>query len=175
MGSPKVAVRIPGGLTLGESAVRRLASVCARVVLAGESPGLPEALGRFPVVPDIRPGRGPLGGIEALLRSGLDEAYLVLPCDLPLVSESILLRLVERAAGGPAVCRVEGSGTFEPFPLVVPAMALSVLESMLGGGSLAVRRFVDGISPRFLDLPSEAGVCFRNVNEPGDLPGGTPP
>jgi molybdopterin-guanine dinucleotide biosynthesis protein A len=54
-------------------------------------------------------------------------------------------------------------------------MALSVLESMLGGGSLAVRRFVDGISPRFLDLPSEAGVCFRNVNEPGDLPGGTPP
>lgn len=51
-----------------------------------------------PVIEDIHPGCGPLGGIEAALTASNSEWNLFVPVDLPLLPPVFLKYLMERAA-----------------------------------------------------------------------------
>jgi len=169
MGSPKVALPLPNGEIMGERLVRLLSLVCRDVVLVGEAPPLPGALASLPLIHDIRPDRGPLGGLEALLSSGMDTAYLALPCDLPLMLPSLLFRLAAVSEEGAAVCRVGGVERYEPFPLLLTADLLPQIERALDAGRHGVYTFLREIVPHVVELDRSREFCFRNVNRPADL------
>jgi len=154
---------------MGERLVRILSLVCRNVVLVGEAPPLPGALASLPLIPDRRPDRGPLGGLEALLSSGRDTAYLALPCDLPLMLPSLLYRLATVSEGRAAVCRLGGAERYEPFPLLLTADLLPPVERVLDAGRYSVYAFLREIGPRVVELARSREICFRNVNRPADL------
>jgi molybdopterin-guanine dinucleotide biosynthesis protein A len=93
MGRPKAQLRL-GGATLLERQVRLLASVCGQVVVVGANVDAPSGV---PLIPDIFPGRGPLGGIHAALAASRTEFNLIVACDLPFLSRRLLLGLVHLA------------------------------------------------------------------------------
>jgi len=167
MGKPKAALRLPNGETMGERAVALLRDLCRDVLLLGTAP-LPEGIADLPRIEDRRPGEGPLAGLEALLASGRDTAYLVIPCDMPLLDESILRLLVRSDPERSALFAAPGS-SFHPFPLRINSSAGPDLTRFLEEGGRTMRRFLESLSPRFLTLPAEAAGSFRNVNEQADL------
>ena len=100
MRGPKADVVLEGSSLL-DRAVSAMLEVLEDVVVVSSRPVGPVDL---PLIPDITPGAGPLGGVEAALvyaeSSGHDGA-LVLACDLPLVGPE-LLRAVVAASDQPS-------------------------------------------------------------------------
>lgn len=168
MGEPKAGLLLPDGETMGGRVARILSFVCREVVLLGP-PGTPGAPPGLPFIADLRPGRGPLAGIEALLASGRGRSYLVVPCDQPLLLPSMLRALAAAAEGGAAAYRLPGREEPEPLPLALPASALPLAAESLDAGQASLRAFVRRLRPRVLEVSPARAICFRNVNEPPDL------
>jgi molybdenum cofactor guanylyltransferase len=160
MGRAKYALRWGGG-TMIDVVAAALGQVCRKVVVVGGEPQT-----SLPSVADLRSGQGPLGGIEALLASGLDSQYLVCPCDLPLVTGSLLERLTGGEAASAAVFRVEGEPGFRPLPARVPVQALEAVRAHLDRGQRAVHELLRGLRPQEVILPAADAHQLADLNTP---------
>ncbi len=108
-----------------------------RATIAGADESSHASLASFaPVVDDVEPGLGPLGGICAALRSTSAHYAVFLSVDLPLLPSSLVVYLLRRArASGLAVTVVSVAGFSETFPAVVDRAALGSLEASLHAGT----------------------------------------
>ena len=79
---------------------RAVCAAAGSVTLVGPREQL-AALG-LPVAPDLRPGQGPLAGIEAALASTPAEWALIVACDMPRLSAALLGGLVSAARSSDA-------------------------------------------------------------------------
>jgi molybdopterin-guanine dinucleotide biosynthesis protein A len=127
MGTDKALLSLAGKPLIAH-AVAKLSRVCADVYILGANPAL---AGYAPLVPDIHPGDGPVGGIEAALTHTSRDWNLILPVDVPFLPSAILrtlagattepARVAMFAAGGrpqPAVCLLHRQ--------IVPSIAAAV-------------------------------------------------
>ncbi len=64
----------------------------------------------LPVAPDLRPGEGPLAGIEAALASSAADWALIVACDMPRLSAPLLAGLVAAARSSKADAVLAASG-----------------------------------------------------------------
>jgi molybdopterin-guanine dinucleotide biosynthesis protein A len=158
MGRPKHELKLPDGRTMLEVVAGVLREVCARVVVTGD---IETDLQR---VVDLRPDQGPLGGIEAILASGLDAQYLVCPCDMPLVTGPLLQRLTGPADGGATVFQIEGEDSVRPLPARISADLLETVAALLDAQQRAVHRLMGSIETEVVTItPAECGH-LANVN-----------
>ena len=68
-----------------------------------------------PVVEDVYPQRGPLGGIHAALRHSISELNLMLAVDLPFVEPGFLHYLISQARESRATITVpQAAGRWQP-------------------------------------------------------------
>jgi molybdopterin-guanine dinucleotide biosynthesis protein A len=169
-GRPKGLLGLPGGQTFVErlSDAMAGAGVQERVISSGD-PGIYSFTG-LRVIPDLTPGRGPLGGIEAALHHFANRAdgVLFVPCDMPNFGSSEMVRLKEHfRRGRHRVVMAESSEGF------VHSLCGIVRVDTLGDVARAVR---DG-RLRPLELWQELGLervrfddpgPFVNVNTPAD-------
>lgn len=134
-GSPKALARFRGE-TLAERAERLLGEVCDEVIVVGKrADDLP-----FPVLDDGTMSRAPVHGVIAGLRQARNEAVVMLPVDVPLVTPGALRALGEAAAVPSA--RI-------PLPGAYPRKLLPALEQRVAAGELSLR----GVNPVTLELP----------------------
>jgi molybdopterin-guanine dinucleotide biosynthesis protein A len=161
MGTPKHALPL-GGRTMIDRVTGALARVCARVVVVGGPPGAAPAL---PRVQDRRAEQGPLSGIESLLASGIDEAYLVCPCDMPLVDEELLIALT-RGAGPVAVLQLAGERVPRPLPIRIDRAVLPQVRALLDSERRAVRGLL--ALAEVIEAPAAWAERLADVNTPGE-------
>ena len=135
-------------MTLAERAWHALAWCDERLAVgkAGEL-ALP-----FPVLDDEAEERAPILGLRAGLRAARQELCLVLPVDVPLVTEAALRRLV----------RERGVPQTGPLPGVYLRSQLPVVEARIASGDLSLQ----GLNPRTVVLDER---LLANVNTPADL------
>lgn len=136
MGEDKARLRI-GGRSLLEIAVGKLGEVCSEVSVVG---GGETGLSGVKVIPDLRPGCGPMGGMEAALRDAGGSWAMFLPVDMPMVPVGLLRALRDRWTGG-AEARVsfaEVDGRPQPLLSAMRAEVLPWLERSLSSGSYKV-------------------------------------
>ncbi len=169
-GRPK-SEAVLGGVPLLARARRALAPVCSTVVV-----------GRPPELPDLRPGMGPLGGIEAGLAwadaMGAD-GVAVLACDLPVVGAATMARLVEawRSAPAPREAVCVADDPLQPLCGVWGVDALGAVGRALDAQRAGARDFVRDYPHRRLiraqELADPLGLMgdqlLHNVNVPDDL------
>src|SRR5262249_33478020 len=102
MGTDKSLLRF-GDSTLIESAVRRMLSVTSDVTIVSPRDDLAKYA---PVIHDVYPDRGPLGGIHAALTSSSHELNLMFAVDMPLVQSRLLKELLDVAEKSQAAVTV---------------------------------------------------------------------
>ncbi len=86
MGADKSLLRL-AGRPLIEHAVTKLRRICVEVHILTNNPAL---AGYAPVVGDIHPDCGPIGGIEAALAHSVHDWNLIVPVDVPFLPAAIL-------------------------------------------------------------------------------------
>jgi molybdopterin-guanine dinucleotide biosynthesis protein A len=86
MGTDK-SLLLLAGKPLIQQAVTKLGRVCAEVHILSANPAL---AAYAPLVPDIHPGCGPIGGIEAALAHSPHDWILILPVDVPFLPTALL-------------------------------------------------------------------------------------
>lgn len=171
MGSDKSFLEIDGE-TLLQRAMRVLRSVTDDVSIVGSA----EKFGGLaPVLEDVYPECGPLGGIHAALSATRAERNLVVAVDLPFVSPELLRFLLDRARECHAVVTVPRvAGRYQPLCAVyrlgfcgIAAEALARQANKIDAlfAKVPLRVLEEGELRRFAFPPA----MFDNLNTPADL------
>jgi molybdopterin-guanine dinucleotide biosynthesis protein A len=82
----------PGGASVLDRQLTRLRRVVDRTIIIANDAERFSGTG-VPVIPDVLPGHGALGGLYTAVHAGT-EFTLVVACDMPFVSEPLLAHLV---------------------------------------------------------------------------------
>jgi molybdenum cofactor guanylyltransferase len=152
------------GHALVEDVAERVRKVAGNVALVGR----PERYGNlgYECLPDLRPGSGPLAGIEAALASGRAEFNLILACDMPGIETQRLKELLRGAIESDALCRVvrDAQGMVHPLCGVYRSGCLAAVKRALDEKRLRARDLVSELRGELFEL---SGV-LDNVNTPED-------
>lgn len=160
MGAEKAHLSLPAGPTMLESAVSILKQVCAHsVVVGGEGqPG--------PAISDRRAGHGPLGGIEALLSSGIDDEYLVVPTDMPYLNPGLLRTLLQPTDAVATLFAIEGDTRTQTLPLRISAEAIDLVSASLDSGRRELHLLLADLECTTVVLSqAEARRVLVNIND----------
>jgi molybdopterin-guanine dinucleotide biosynthesis protein A len=103
-----------------------------------------------------------------LLVSGTDTQYLVCPCDLPLVTATLLRRLTRPTDFVATVFQVEGEADFWPMPVRVSVQSLKAIQTSLDLGRRAVHDLVRALGPEVIAVSRDEAAALANVNTPDD-------
>src|SRR5579863_3311455 len=172
MGSDKAFLELAGSSLLSR-ALAQARALTSEVRIVGD----PAKFSAFaPVVPDVYPNRGPLGGIHAALASSSTDFNLILAVDLPFLDPRFLEYLVATAQSADAVVTVPSAvGHLHPLCAVYRKPFAIAAERSLTEGRNKVDALFSAISARIIaeDELAAAGfspAIFRNLNTPAYLP-----
>ncbi|MBM4284940.1 MAG: molybdenum cofactor guanylyltransferase [Deltaproteobacteria bacterium] len=128
----------------------------------------------LPLLTDLVPAQGPLGGLETALFYAATPLVLAAPVDTPLLAPALLTALAGRAPRLSRPALVCGSDRdLQPFPGLYAVRLLPRLRAFLREDR-RLRVFVRQIRPQFLP-PEEVrrldpqGLSFLNCNTPEAL------
>jgi molybdopterin-guanine dinucleotide biosynthesis protein A len=170
MGRDKAAIEI-GQTPLLARMVALARRFCPLVAVSGRDPSA--LVPGVPWFPDQTPGLGPIGGIlTALDRFG--KPCLVLSCDLPLLDEATLDRLLaawrHRAPGTVMTTFLQReTGFIEALIAVYEPEAAPLLRKALAGGCRKLSRAIPPERRTCVDYSVKDGRPFFNVNTPKEL------
>ena len=159
MGRDKADLRF-GASTLLEHALERLRSSGFEPGVAGSQAGAPAlASPRTPIVPDLFPQTGPLGGIaSALLTLGTrpSQPVLFVAVDLPLLPGFFLESLFDRAqSSGARVTLPQWNGRPQPLCIALESSLGPALAGAVTGGDRKIMRVLRSL------VPDAHFDCFR--------------
>ena len=165
MGRDKALLELDGAALVARAA-RCVAEAAGTVAVVGD----PRRYGQFgwPVVADLRPGDGPLAGIEAALDSPYAAEWnLIVACDMPHLDRALLARLLAEARLHNPDCVVTRTARgVEPLCAVYRRSFLNVARQELDAGQRKVRDAFAGLQVIHLWIDDEGAVT--NVNTPDE-------
>ncbi len=168
MGTPKSAVRLSSGLTMIEHVYLALSQVCTQIVFVGHGDGISAALlARGIHLNDEIPDLGPMGALDALLSSDIDEKYVVTPCDLFRATPDLYRLLDKRCPGSPLLLRHLGG--IEPIIGIYQASLLPAIRQRMSRRALSIRGLVASCETGYVDVPVHLRQALSNANRPQDL------
>jgi molybdopterin-guanine dinucleotide biosynthesis protein A len=195
MGRDKALVDF-GGQPLIQRVIQRIRPMCSSLVIVANDTHAYEQFG-VPVIPDIFPGKGPLGGIYSALRAAREPHVLAVACDMPFLNRNLLQYLysisgsydvvIPRAhdlssktphAGGQAAPNPERKLAkdvdFHPMHGVYSKQCVQAMETRLQSGDLRLVSFVEEVQARIvgpeeIDRFDPRHLSFFSINTPIDL------
>lgn len=166
MGRTKALIEVDGVPMARRVADALRAAGCADVVLVGGDADELGSLG-VPIVADLFPGEGPVGGVVTAMRHFQGRDVVVVPCDVPYLDPATVEQLCSASDASDDEVIVARTDRIEPMCALWRAEALSATETAFGHGTRALHAVLDILSTRAVDVSASA---LRNVNVPGDLP-----
>ncbi len=171
MGRDKLPLRL-GGATLLDRVYEVLSSRCTEVLVVGEGDYAPAGARR---IPDLRPGEGPLAGIEAGLLAASHRSIFVAAGDMPFLTGELVGGLLGFLSGSTqAVVPDIGLGLHPLCAAYAREVRLEVSAAQ-DGGVRSVREFLQGLPGVMYVGESELrrfgdpALLLTNVNSPEDL------
>jgi molybdopterin-guanine dinucleotide biosynthesis protein A len=124
------------------------------------------------VHPDRVADLGAIGGIDTALTMAAGDRVIIVACDLPFLSESLLAELVRRASTGDGAW-VRGAHGIEPLLACYrrhasPAVRAAIAAGQLAARGLATRLRMLEIGPDELARYGAESLLLSNVNTPED-------
>ncbi len=124
-------------------------------------------------IPDLRPGLGPLAGLEAALAHSRYDRVLLLACDMPLVSRRLIRYMTGLFSWAPCVIPQPASG-LEPLHAIYHRSLLPLVRRALDNNWLSMTSFVETLPARIIRSEEISMLkidknCFRSANTPLEL------
>ena len=153
-------------------AAQTLARIFTDLLLVTNTPETYRFLG-WPTTGDIHPGRGPLAGIHAALRTIRTEQAFIAACDMPRLNAGLIAFLCRLPGSWDAALPWLDTGP-EPLCAVYRKSCLPVIEKQLAEGrgkiQLALRQLKLRTVSEAEILPLTGDLlAFHNINRTDDL------
>jgi len=170
LGFPKEMLRVDGA-PLAVRMVERLKEIFDTVFVVSNRPRFLQYRLDAPVYGDEFEAAGPLAGIHVGLRRAGSGCCFFLACDMPLVHNDLVRRVVGRALGSRAHAVVASvGGRMEPLCGVYSRRLLPLIEERLAqGADRSVLGLLEVAEPELVEVDSLEGRCFRDVDTPDDV------
>lgn len=189
MGRDKAFLEFDGAPLIAR-VLARVRQVCAEVIVVANDV---DAYARFgvPVIRDVYPGKGSLGGIFSGLQAARAESALAVACDLPFLNDALLRHLIALAPQADIVIprahapigkakdatryeqlAVKASG-LQATHAIYSKRCLEPMRARLLADDLRIINFFDEVRVRVVE-PDEIArfdpqmLSFLNVNTPED-------
>jgi molybdenum cofactor guanylyltransferase len=170
-GAPKALLEL-GGRRIIERVLDVLRGVADPVLLVTNTPELYRFLG-LPMIPDVFPDGGSLGGIYSGLHAAPGDVAFTVACDMPFISPAVARLVTGRAPEADVVVPRVGE-QWETLHACYAKACLGPMERRLREGRLKITGFFDEV--RVLAI-AEAEIArladptrvFMNVNTPEEL------
>ena len=163
------------GRPLIQRVVDRLSPIADETIVTTNTPENYRFLG-LPLFPDLKPGRGALGGLYTALSSATCEAVAVVACDMPFASPKLIdaasRLLVEEEAD--VVIPDSGSG-LEPLHAVyrretcIPAIETAIAADLWKIIAWFPQVKVHILQPDEVMTCDPSGLAFWNLNTPEEF------
>jgi molybdopterin-guanine dinucleotide biosynthesis protein A len=120
---------------------------------------------KIPTIIDSIEGRGPMGGILSALQTHSDSAWLVVACDMPLLTTEILSILIDKyKAHGSLTCFYNNkTNQAEPLPSIWPSEYKAALLKSIEAGTYSLQPHITTGQLLSISAPD-----FTNVNSLND-------
>lgn len=169
-GRPKALIQL-GGKPIIERIVDVLGQVLSDLLIITNTPDLYAYLG-LPMVPDVFPDHGSLGGIYSGLKAARGDAFTV-ACDMPFLHPEVVRLVVSRAGAADVVIPKVGD-QLETLHALYAKACLPHMEALLAAKRFKIVGFFDRV--RVWEIPEaevaryrDPAICFMNVNTPEEL------
>jgi molybdopterin-guanine dinucleotide biosynthesis protein A len=160
----------------GRTLLERALGLCRRVTAEVRIVGDARRLGSYgPVIEDLHPQSGPLGGIHAALVKSETRLNLILGVDMPFLDSGLLQFLVREARQAGAIATVPRVGKrLEPLCAVYEKKFAQAAQSGLEAGENKIDRLFLTIETKIVEEAAIAAAgypayMFENLNTPEDL------
>ncbi|MAT39651.1 MAG: hypothetical protein CL946_08600 [Ectothiorhodospiraceae bacterium] len=153
------------GAPMASYPVNILMQLCSPVFGIINDVNIVETLG-IKAYPDIIQNVGPLGGLHAACTYSPTEQFVVLACDTPLLSATVVDRLLEARTGRCIVVPSIGK-KLHPLIGVYSKSLVAEIESFLANGERSLRMFLHTQEPLIIDVSEGDEACssqFTNIN-----------
>ena len=170
-GRPKALIEL-GGRRIIDRVADVVRAVADDVLIVTNTPDLYAGLG-LPMVPDVFPDHGSLGGIYSGLRAARGDAAFTVACDMPFLMVEVARLVTERAGEADVVVPKVGE-QWETLHACYGPACLGPIETRLRAGRLKIVGFFDDVRVLSIDEDEVARfrapeVVFMNVNTPEEL------
>ena len=176
MGRDKAWIELEGR-TLLALAVENVRQIGVTEIFISGHPDRDYSALKHPVLFDLEPDFGPLGGIERALHRCRSPLLLVLAVDLPQMTTEFLQELFancERSTG--VVPKL--NGRLEPLAAVYPKRSHVLARDFVARSRRVACEFAEAClaegTVRTFDVPRAFADCFSNWNSPADIPAMNP-
>lgn len=170
MGTEKGLVEL-SGRKLIDIGIGLLSNLCDRILISSNSEFYRYT--GLEIIPDIKPGIGPMGGLYSALMSSTSRANLVISVDQPFLTPGFLDFLLEQLVGFQAAVPCWGEEHYEPLSAGYDISVLSSIESFIQKGNFKLPDLFKEISINRLNVNIKQEFyhpnMFFNINSPHDL------
>jgi molybdopterin-guanine dinucleotide biosynthesis protein A len=170
-GAPKALIEL-GGKRIIERVVDALSPALSELLIVTNTPDIYAFLG-LPMVPDVFPDHGSLGGIYSGLKAARGEYAFTVACDMPFLHPDVVRLVVDRAGEADVVIPRMGDH-YETFHAMYGKACLPHMEEQLRGRRFKIIGFFPKVS--VLEIPEgevaryrDPQLCFLNINTPEEL------
>jgi len=164
-----------GSVPLLSRITSRLLLAIPEVLVVGPRE-LAELVPGVKLVPDLHPGLGPLGGIEAALLAMTSEVAFVTACDMPFLNSHLVTAMLEYAADVDAdvvALARDGLGMEHLHAVYRRATCLGPISDLIAADDYALHHLFARLRVRVFPADIAAridpdGLSTRNINTPSE-------
>jgi len=170
-GQPKALMDV-GGRRIIDRVVEVVRAVTDDLLLVTNTPDLYRSLS-LPMVADVFPDHGSLGGIYSGLDAASGEVAFTVACDMPFLVPEIARLVLERAGEADVVAPKVGE-QWETLHACYGKACLGPIAACLRAGRLKISGFFDevrvlAIAAELVARVRDPALAFMNVNTPEEL------
>jgi FdhD protein len=178
MGVDKRRLAVDGRPLLARAvdALRQAVGEVVVVAADGDAPALAEVIPDVPVVADLEPELGPLGGLVTALTHARSDVVVVVPGDHPALAPAVLQALTTALVADPPLQAVLLCTDRGPQPLVGAYRrgAAATVQELLDRGELRARALPDHLVTAVLDEATwrrldPTGATATDLDTPEDV------
>lgn len=140
---------------------------CTRTLISGD----PQLYGTYGLtcIPDKYTNIGPIGGICTALEESTTDMNIIVTCDMPLVSEGLIYRLLHHHKKGKITVFHQETEKIYPFPGVYERRHLSFLQEMICNKDYLIKHLILTDKGNLIQLQEAELQYMANINTYDEL------